>query len=226
MTLLAAQGTDILGTQEKGDYFWRFDEDDTFFHRTGFKRMLRSISSIFPGTDHDSASSSSIVNDVMDVLAMTQPQHMTFAPSADQLEPAARKLLGEGSTAQMGYHCRATRQDLSILLSIPLRMRLYKAKWGLGFHLGSFDKADPENEELASILTSNTNLTIDDDDKCSVLDMLVSMALTPTSGAHLTISAKPTTTIPPTLGCFVPATSNRSSRGNRDSNRRNPFSDS
>jgi len=41
VTLLAIQGTDILGTQDGGDCLWR--EDDAFFCRADFARIFRSI---------------------------------------------------------------------------------------------------------------------------------------------------------------------------------------
>lgn len=117
VTLLVAQGTDLLGTLEGGDYFWRSDKDATFFHIASFDRVVRSATCPYHGY---SCSSASLVADVMDVLAMTQPQDVNFAPSADQLEPAARKLLDECPTRRC--RCRAATKDLSMFLGILLRM--------------------------------------------------------------------------------------------------------
>jgi len=49
-----------------------------------------------------------------------------------------------------GY--RVARKDLSILLSLLLRLRLRKEKWGSRFHYGAFEKADARDDELADIL--------------------------------------------------------------------------
>jgi hypothetical protein len=115
----------------------------------------------------------------MDVLAMTQPQTVSLAPSPDQLRPAARKLLGEGTT-QTPY--RVPRKDLSMFLSLLLRLRLRKAKWGTRFHLGSFDKSNPGDKELADILVNGLvgdqeeeNLT--SDQVLRAMDLLVSVDL-------------------------------------------------
>ena len=69
VTLLATNGTELLGTQDDGDYFWR--PDDGFFHKACFRRMLRSIG-IQRSTKTD-CPSTPIVEDAMDVLAMAQP---------------------------------------------------------------------------------------------------------------------------------------------------------
>lgn len=167
VTLLAAQGTDLLGTLEEGDYFWCSDKDATSFHMASFDRVVRSATCFYHGY---SCLSASLVVDVMDVLAMTQPQNVNFTPSADQLEPAARKLLDEGSTRRC--RCRAATKDLSMLLSILLRMKLEKAKWGLGFHFGGFDKANSKNEKLARIMVEDTGLPMDFHP--STMDLLVS----------------------------------------------------
>ena len=81
---------------------------------------------------------------------MTQPQTLPWVPSPNQLGPVAQKLLSESAT-QTRYI--VTRKDLSILLSLLLRLRLRKAKWGSPwFHFGAFDEADASDKELADIL--------------------------------------------------------------------------
>ena len=68
VTLLAIQGTDILGTQDGGDYVWR--EDDAFFRRADLARIFRSVglskSVTEPSTALDYSQNGSL-NDVMDV---------------------------------------------------------------------------------------------------------------------------------------------------------------
>lgn len=150
VALLVVQGTDILGTQDGGDYFWR--NDDAYFRKANFESIFRSIG-LPENTDrpsnHLDYDSTSILEAAMDVLAMTQPHTVSLAPSPDQLRPAAQKLLGEGAS-QRRY--RIGREDLSALLSLLLRLRLREAKWGSRFHFGTIGKRDPGNEELADIL--------------------------------------------------------------------------
>lgn len=155
VALLAANGTELLGTQEDGDYFWRPDEG--FFHKAGFKRMLRSIGvQQFTKTD---CHSTSIVEDAMDVLAMTQPFKVCTAPSPTNLDPAARRLLGESLQTQYLINQR----DFSVLLSLLLRLRLHKIQWGQGFNFCTFDKADLANEELARTLINGLGGDPDND---------------------------------------------------------------
>jgi hypothetical protein len=183
VSLLALQCTDLLGTQDGGDYFWR--HDDAFFRQADFKRIFRSIGLPTKCTSSDQSlqlddDSTSVLDDAMDVLAMTQPQTVSLAPSPDQLEPAARKLLGESDLLQKRY--QVSREDLSTLLSLLLRLRLQKAKWGSRFHLGAFDKADPRDEELADIMVNGLGGGQEEEDLTSdkvlrAMDLLVSVDL-------------------------------------------------
>ncbi|KAJ5620840.1 hypothetical protein N7510_004824 [Penicillium lagena] len=189
VSLLAAQGTDILGTQEEGDYFWR--HDDAFFHTADYKRTLRSIG--LPDDINNQPTDSGLEEDVMDVLAMTQPQSVSLAPSPDQLGPAARKLLDEGPTRTQ---YRVARRDLSTLLSLLLRLRLYKAKWGSYFHYGTFDSAEPGDEKLANILVNGLGEVRDGENLTSkqllrAMDLLVCMdRCSGVSGASLTFHSQ------------------------------------
>ncbi|PYI04097.1 hypothetical protein BO78DRAFT_431642 [Aspergillus sclerotiicarbonarius CBS 121057] len=159
VALLAHDATDLLGTQEDGDYYWRFDE--TFFRKASFSRMLRSI-----GHLGETGQEEAVVDDVMDVLAITQPQSMKSMPCPDTLRPAARKLLDSGKTP-MG--CRVTRRDLFALLLLVLRMRLIGEKWGHGDHYGTIGEVYPEDEQLAEVLV---NGVVGDEDDLGVDDLL------------------------------------------------------
>ena len=135
VALLVVQGTDILGTLEEGDYFWR--NNHAFFRKASFQRIFTSIG-LPENTDRPSIdldyTSASMLEDVMDVLATTQPQSICLLPSPDQLQPAARKLFREGAL-QKRY--RIAPKDLSRLLSLLLRLRLRKAKWDYAGHHAS-----------------------------------------------------------------------------------------
>lgn len=180
VALLDVQGTEILGTQDGGDYFWR--NDDAFFRKSNFERIFRSIG-LPENTDRPSIhldhGSTSNLEDAMDVLAMTQPQTVSLASSPDQLRPAARKLFSEG-VFRKGY--RIARKDLSRLLSLLLQLRLRDAKWGLRFHFGTLEKRDPDDEELADILVRGLGGNQDEDyltfsQAMMAMDLLVSLDL-------------------------------------------------
>ena len=98
MMLLVAMGTDLLSTQEGVDYFWRLrhDDDDAFFHKDGV-RILRNIGcpdksrkNINESTGLDATD---VMEDIIHVLTMTQPQSISVQPSPDQLERTARRPL-------------------------------------------------------------------------------------------------------------------------------------
>ena len=180
VALLVFQGTELFGTQDGDDYFWR--HDDAFFRKSNFERIFRSIG-LPENTDRPSIhleyGSTSSLEDAMDVLAMTQPKTVSFAPSPYQLGHAARKLFSERVFQE---RCRIARKDLSRLLSLLLRLRLRDAKWGTRFHFGTLEKRDPADEELADILARGLGGDQDEDYFTSSLnimamDLLVSLDL-------------------------------------------------
>ena len=125
-------GTRLLGTQDGGSYYWRHDE--AFFCRADFQRIFRSISlhaKTSAGHARPDQTSTSILNDAMDVIAMTLPLSIKLAPSPDLLGLAAQKLLGGYTAPQTTYS--VARKDLSTLLRLLLRLRLQKATWRRGF---------------------------------------------------------------------------------------------
>lgn len=146
------QGTELLGTQDDGAYFWGHDK--AFFRKSDLERIFRSISMPYRSDekatrsdrDHDSTA---VVSDAMDVLAMLQPSIISIGPSPDQLEPVARRLLGDGLDQ---LHYQLARDDLSLLLSLLMQFRLRKKKWGARLHFGAFEKADGSSEEMAATI--------------------------------------------------------------------------
>ncbi|RAL05941.1 uncharacterized protein BO80DRAFT_440678 [Aspergillus ibericus CBS 121593] len=197
VTLLAHDATDYLGTQEDGDYYWRFDE--MFFQKASFLRMLRSI-----GHLEESGLEEAVVDDVMDVLAITQPQAMKLMPSPDKLRRAARELLDSGKTP-MG--CRVTRRDLSTLLLLVLRMRLAREKWGHGDHYGTIGEVHLGDEQLAEALVGGLVGDKNDlgvDDLLRVQDVLPNLIL----GFHqlwkVLFQPPPNTPIQETAGSALP----------------------
>ncbi|KAF3386804.1 hypothetical protein F1880_000616 [Penicillium rolfsii] len=148
VTLLAAQGADLLGILEEIESYWRFDGDN-LYDQAKLKRIFRSI-----GTPADSANrddeSTHVLNETIDVLAMTQPFFMHNGPHEHQLTPTARRLLGEGLIRAR----RVTHGDFETLVNILIRLNLSKETWGLSFPFGSFELSDPSTDELADILAS------------------------------------------------------------------------
>lgn len=167
MALLAHDATDLLGTQEDGGYYWRFDE--RFFRKASFSRILRSI-----GHLKETGQEDAVVDDVMDVLAITQPQAMKLMPSPDRLRPVARETL-EAGVVPMG--CRVSRSDLVTLLVLVLRMELQREKWGYGDHFGTIRDVNLGDEQLAEVLVNGVVGDKDDlgpNDLLRVQDLLVS----------------------------------------------------
>lgn len=141
ISLLVYEQTSFLGTQDDGGYFWR--QDEAFFHRASFKRMLRSIGSQYdtgksmPQLEDDAAS---ILDDTLDVLSTTQPYAIHVSPPPDQLKGAASRLLGE---ALYRTSTRTSREDLTLFVDLLLQ-----------FNLDSFDRPDHTGTSLANILVS------------------------------------------------------------------------
>ena len=127
--------------------------------------------------DDDADDTTSIVEDAMNVLAMTQPQLIKIPPSPDQLRSAARRLLGEDAL-QKRY--RTVRGDLSKLLSLLLRLRLREAKRRSRFHLDDIGIRDPGDDEMADILVRGLGGNQDEafvtsDQITIAMDLLVSL---------------------------------------------------
>lgn len=182
VSLLAVRGTKLLGTLEDGDYPWRYDE--SFTRKISFNRIFRSISAPEDANTQQNFqpgchTSTSIVDDVMDVLAMTQPQDISVHPSPDMLKPAAQKLISESATPVQFW---TKGEGLFLLLSLLLRLRLHEAKWARKeFYYGTFDEQRPEDVELSRILTERLaggqGTVLASDQAQNALDMLVSMNL-------------------------------------------------
>ncbi|OJJ98910.1 hypothetical protein ASPACDRAFT_44539 [Aspergillus aculeatus ATCC 16872] len=153
VALLAHQGPKLLVAQEAGYYFWRHDE--TFLHRADCARVLRSIGhlestqvlSAFEPPNH----SQSALDDIMDVLATTQPYSVNLAPSPTHLEAVARRLLAEGLTITT---YRLSQTELSTFLVLLLRLGVSNDKWGRNYYFGSFADENPVDEVLANAMAA------------------------------------------------------------------------
>ncbi|GIC94600.1 uncharacterized protein Aud_001929 [Aspergillus udagawae] len=117
VALLVFRGTDSLGTQQPGDHYRRHDE--ALFREADLRRMLRSISE--PAQFY-SAEKQWAVDDVMDVLATTQPHSTTLAPSPDHVREAAERILSRDSMKH-----RLCRDEFSLFVRLLLQLRV----WGV-----------------------------------------------------------------------------------------------
>ncbi|KAF7591147.1 hypothetical protein BBP40_001921 [Aspergillus hancockii] len=94
--LLVYQGTEMLGTQAAGDYFW--GRDDAFIRSANVSRILKSIG--LPDeieAQHVQLSEGnfpSVLSDTVDVLAMTQP-HLTDPADEGLAKIIANKVVGD-----------------------------------------------------------------------------------------------------------------------------------
>lgn len=154
--LLVFQHNDLLGTREL-EYHWRI-EGDSFFHRASLERLFRSIAAAETEKTETAARSAisaqqnSVLSDVMDVLVMLGPHDMNAIPSVEQLEMVARRLLAVGPAV---VQRAVRRKEVSILMSLLLRMRLSKDKWRLYYNLGDFVEANMANDELTEALVNS-----------------------------------------------------------------------
>ncbi|KAI0013671.1 hypothetical protein F4779DRAFT_347726 [Xylariaceae sp. FL0662B] len=142
----------LLGTREF-DWFWR--NDACFFREAGFKRIFRSIGVLGTTAQAEPPQQGNdmtcIVSDAMDVLVMIGPQFIHAVPSQEQLEGVARKLFTGGpAVAQRTL----TRKEVSVLVSLMLRMRLEEEKWGSSYNFGDITQASPADEGLTEALVS------------------------------------------------------------------------
>lgn len=183
--LLVFRHNDLLGTREL-DYFWR--NDDSFFHRASFKRVFRSIGVLETATQLSKQQTqqqndiNSELSDTMDVLIMIGPQFIHAAPSSEQLEIVARKLFAKEPFIKQR---KVKRKEISILMSLLLRIRLKKEKWGSWgsyYNLGDFAEANLVDKTLTEVLVNSlmgneSDQTITSEQLLKAMDLIVSLFL-------------------------------------------------
>ncbi|KAJ5770689.1 uncharacterized protein N7511_002740 [Penicillium nucicola] len=147
--LLGVQGCDMVGMVDDGGWHWR--SDDGYIPRTNLQRMLRSVGHIESIDEKDcqiEAGFNPIIDETMDVLKTTAPFRMHCGPWADQLDPVARRLLGESTKTQS----QVSWEEFSDLLSLVLRLRLLDTKRAFGLHFGEFGGPAPAKETAKKIV--------------------------------------------------------------------------
>ncbi|PYH78229.1 hypothetical protein BO82DRAFT_422031 [Aspergillus uvarum CBS 121591] len=139
VALLAHGGTSLLGTQDDGGYYWRNHDDTQYIRRANLARMLRSIGHpetvSLPPAEHQK-DTPSVLSDVVDVLATTQPYSINQAPSLERLGTTARELLTEEPATPTRWRLRVS----------PTR------KWDRTRYFGCFAPSDPADEHLDTCL--------------------------------------------------------------------------
>lgn len=159
----------FLGTREL-EWFWR--NDTAFFLRASLERIFRSIAvpesmaCVESSRQPDDMTSS--LSDAMDVLVMVGPQFMHAMPSSEQLETVARKLFAEGPATTRGA---VRREEISALISLLLRLKLEKEKWGFFYNLGDVVEASPGDEGFTEALVNS--LTCDDGNQTITNELLL-----------------------------------------------------
>ncbi|PWY85992.1 hypothetical protein BO70DRAFT_395121 [Aspergillus heteromorphus CBS 117.55] len=169
VALLVHRGTELLGTQDEDDYFWR-DEGD-YSRRVGV-RVLRSIGRT--GSVSDCSSSGEIglekergrsaegegetgvVEDVMDVLATTQPYSVKVAPDGHVLGAVARRLLGSGRGLDLNVPivplgCCVTGEDLVALVELVRRVRVWRSDQRSWTCFGAFEE-EGQGKRMGTVL--------------------------------------------------------------------------
>ncbi|RAH76618.1 hypothetical protein BO86DRAFT_404479 [Aspergillus japonicus CBS 114.51] len=154
VALLAHGGTCLLGTQDVGGYHWRNHDDTQYICRANIARMLRSIGRpetvSLPPAEHQK-DTPSVLSDVVDVLATTQPYSINQAPSPERLDITARELLTEEPATPTRW--RVSRRDVSLLIALLLHLRVSPTrKWDRTRYFGCFAPSDRADEHLATCL--------------------------------------------------------------------------
>ncbi|KAI1434718.1 hypothetical protein GGR50DRAFT_380655 [Xylaria sp. CBS 124048] len=144
----------FLGTCEL-DWFWR--KDATFFRKASFARIFRSIAvpdtaSWAESTLQQSDDIVSSLNDAMDALVMVVPHSANAVPTGEQLGAVAWRLFSEGHIFARGP---VERGDMSILLSLLLRLRLRERKWGLYYSLGHITETTSADKGIVKALVDS-----------------------------------------------------------------------
>ncbi|KAL4919521.1 hypothetical protein BDW62DRAFT_199840 [Aspergillus aurantiobrunneus] len=140
VTLLALQGTEVLGTLDCGWSHWAYIRDRPYPCRRDYDRILRSIGQLIleVHSQQDSTSAGSfqsVKGDMMDLVATAQPHLLKAIPGVRRLEPTALRLL-EG----VPWKYRVHSDSLAALVSLLGGLRLWDGTWGRRrFHYGSVE---------------------------------------------------------------------------------------
>ncbi|KAJ6138243.1 hypothetical protein N7471_004729 [Penicillium samsonianum] len=117
-------------------------------------------------------------DDMMDVVATTQPNHGKGIPGSDELAAPAQRLLKD---KRANYHSRLHIDHLTTLLRMLTRVRLYEPTWGRpNLHYGTLEEPRPQQDELVNILTKQSQISegfLVPDSVSRVFDILPNMEL-------------------------------------------------
>ncbi|KAJ5156384.1 hypothetical protein N7492_009187 [Penicillium capsulatum] len=179
VALLAAQGSDLLGILGEIDTHWQLDQGQNFNHQRNSRRIIRSIG-VPPPKDSIVVESEKacILEEIGDVVAMHQPFSLPHVPAERHVFAAAQKLADKDA---IEMRRQTSQSDVTTLVSIFLRQRLYKSTWGLSFAFGSFEREEPADHELAATLVnsicSSSEGSLESSDMSSILDLLPNLYL-------------------------------------------------
>ena len=165
--MLAYKGTMLLGTVMMGmmhlarDHWAYRESGRPCTCRQNLDRILRSISQ--RTTDISKThrvswiSSPSIKDDMMDVIATTQPNRVKAITGAFELEPPAQRLLTQRGA---NYHYRLSVDSFATLMKMLIRVRLYQSIWSpQNYSYGTLEEPNPQQDELVNILLKQFELS-------------------------------------------------------------------
>lgn len=161
LILLAYKGTGILGTilsvMTQAKVHWAYVNGRSCTCRHNIDRIFRSISHVHTNVQQSSNNSQSYLeDDMLDIVATTQPHKTKGIPGYETLSPTGQRLLrSKGANYQSQLHSRS----LTTLLSLLHRIRLYTSTWGRdNFHHGTLEEPSARQDELVNVLVQPFNL--------------------------------------------------------------------
>lgn len=146
--------------------------------RHNVDRILRSISQLssdIPDSNQPSKISSSFIkDDMMDVVATTEPNDDKGIPGPNELAPPAQHLLDDKSAS---YHSQLHIDHFATLMRMLTRVKLHKPTWSRqNFHYGTLEEPTPQQDELVNILAKQFQLSegfLVPESRSRVFDILV-----------------------------------------------------
>lgn len=114
--------------------------------------VAETTSQLLPSRQQQDATTPSF-SDLMDVLIMVIPQFMHAAPSPNQLEIVARKLLP--SDQNVATQVEVKRATLSTLIDLLLRVSLSEEKWAPVCHTGYFAEINSADDQFVKVLVDS-----------------------------------------------------------------------
>jgi hypothetical protein len=165
--LLVFQCDDLIVSPELDDWrgefehIWRYDQSgfdsaaiQQQYRTSRIERLFRSIGkSNAKNNEVDEEQTESTLTDAMDILAMCGPEFLHSRPTTEQWKALAKKLFPGGVARK-----EVKRDDVFTLISLLIRLRLKKEKWGTlreFYNHGEIVETNPAYRELTNSLVNS-----------------------------------------------------------------------